>query len=126
MPEQLNCIPSPRSHRTKSADYLRLVSLVVATGFFSATVLAQTPSLETQRYVQDIKTLTQPKMEGRGDGTKGLVRAEHLLADRYKKLGLLPAGKNGYLQPFVVTTGAKLKKDNHLIVSKAARVPLSR
>jgi len=126
MPEQQNCIPSPRSHRTKSADYLRLVSLVVATGFFSATVLAQTPSLETQRYVQDIKTLTQPKMEGRGDGTKGLVRAEHLLADRYKKLGLLPAGKNGYLQPFVVTTGAKLKKDNHLIVSNAAsRTPLA-
>jgi hypothetical protein len=126
MPEQQNCIPSPRSHRAKSAGYLRLVSLVVATGFFSATVLAQTPSLETQRYVQDIKTLTQPKMEGRGDGTKGLVRAEHLLADRYKKLGLLPAGKNGYLQPFVVTTGAKLKKDNHLIVSNAAsRTPLA-
>ena len=55
-------------------------------------------------------------MEGRGDGTKGLVRAEHFLESRYKSLGLLPAGSQGFLQPFTVTTGAKLAGRNHLTV----------
>jgi Peptidase family M28/PDZ domain/PA domain len=121
-----NRVSSLPSFFFKSLASLRLGSLFVATAIFAAATLAQTPSAETQRYVQDIKTLTQPKMEGRGDGTKGLVRAEHLLGDRYKKLGLSPAGKIGYLQPFVVTTGARLKKNNHLIVANAAaRTPLA-
>ena len=52
-------------------------------------------------------------MEGRGAGTKGLTRAEHLIEKRYKELGLQPAGVNGYAQPFTVVTGARLKSDNH-------------
>ncbi|MGA7461974.1 MAG: M28 family peptidase, partial [Candidatus Korobacteraceae bacterium] len=35
---------------------------------------------------------------------------------RYKTLALQPAGTNGYVQPFTVTTGAKLKADNSLVV----------
>lgn len=71
---------------------------------------------DAQRYVNDIKTLTLAKMEGRGEGTKGLVRAEHMLAERYKSVGLEPAGKKGFLEAFTVTTGAKLKGKNHLLV----------
>jgi Zn-dependent M28 family amino/carboxypeptidase len=82
----------------------------------AAPTTTQVSPADPQRYLNDIKTLTQPKMEGRGDGTKGLVRAEHVLEARYKSFGLEPAGKNGYLQPFVVTTGAKLKGKNHLLV----------
>ena len=51
-------------------------------------------------------------MEGRGAGTKGLTRAQHLIEKRYKELGLEPAGLNGYTQPFTVVTGARLKSDN--------------
>ncbi len=83
--------------------------------FASPTATQLTPA-DPQRYLNDIKTLTQPKMEGRGDGLKGLTRAEHILVERYKSLGLEPAGSNGYLQPFTVTTGAKLKRKNHLLV----------
>jgi aminopeptidase YwaD len=61
-------------------------------------------------------TLTQPRMEGRGDGLKGLTRAEHVLVDRYKSLGLEPAGTKGFLQPFTVTTGAKLRGNNHFTI----------
>ncbi len=75
---------------------------------------------DSQRYVNDIKTLSQPKMEGRGDGTKGLVRAEHLLRDRYKSYGLEPAGQKGYLQAFTVTTGAKLQGKNDLVIENGA------
>ena len=76
-------------------------------------VFAQSAS---ERYLADVKALSAPKMEGRGDGTAGLTRAEHLIAERYKKLGLEPAGRNGYLQPFTVITGARLNGDNHMTV----------
>jgi Zn-dependent M28 family amino/carboxypeptidase len=68
------------------------------------------------RYLNDIKSLAAPDMEGRGAGTKGLTRAEHLIEKRYKELGIPPAGVNGYAQPFTVITGARLKSDNHFVV----------
>jgi peptidase M28-like protein/PDZ domain-containing protein/PA domain-containing protein len=71
---------------------------------------------DADRYLNDIKALTTPEMEGRGDGTKGLTRAAHLIEQRYKSLGLEPAGTQGFYQPFTVITGAQLKGKNHLVV----------
>lgn len=90
--------------------------LLVAYLAVAAPTTTQLSLADPQHYLNDVKTLTQANMEGRGDGSKGLVRAEHLIAARYKSLGLEPAGKNGYLQPFVVSTGAKLKGKNHFII----------
>jgi hypothetical protein len=74
------------------------------------------------RYLNDIKSLTAPSMEGRGDGTKGLTRAAHMLEKRYKQLGLKPAGSNSYFQPFTVITGAQLKSShNHFLVQDTAQ-----
>jgi Zn-dependent M28 family amino/carboxypeptidase len=92
-----------------------LLLLVVSVAWAVPTAVAPA---EAQRYLNDIKTMTQPNMEGRGDGTKGLVRAEHVLQARYKSLGLEPAGDHGYLQVFAVTTGAKLKGKNQLLIQK--------
>jgi len=92
------------------------LSILVLSLAFAAPTTTQLAPASPQRYIADIKTLTAAKMEGRGDGTKGLLRAEHVIADRYKSLGLLPAGKQGYLQPFVVTTGAKLNGTNRLTI----------
>ena len=82
---------------------------------------ASTPvqQADPARYLNDIKSLASPEMEGRGAGTKGLTRSEHLIEQRYKALGLRPAGVNGYAQPFKVVTGARLKSDNHFIVQTA-------
>jgi aminopeptidase YwaD len=74
------------------------------------------PQADPTRYLNDIKSLASPEMEGRGAGTKGLTRAEHLIEKRYKELGLQPAGAHGYAQPFSVITGARLKPDNSLKV----------
>jgi aminopeptidase YwaD len=91
---------------------------------FTAALLfaaASTPvqQADPTRYVNDIKSLAAPEMEGRGAGTKGLTRAEHLIEKRYKELGLEPAGVNGYAQPFTVVTGARLKSDNRFVVQGA-------
>src|SRR5579864_5948543 len=69
---------------------------------------------DAARYLDTIKTLASPEMEGRGAGTKGIDRAAHLLEERYRSLGLDPAGTQGFFQPFTVTTGAKLVSGNDL------------
>ncbi|HTT19066.1 MAG TPA: M28 family peptidase [Candidatus Sulfotelmatobacter sp.] len=87
----------------------------------SAAVLAasSTPQADPNRYVNDVKDLASPEMEGRGAGTNGLTRAEHLIEKRYKQLHLAPAGVNGYEQPFSVITGARLKSDNRCSLQTA-------
>jgi Zn-dependent M28 family amino/carboxypeptidase len=71
---------------------------------------------DSRRYLEDVKLLSAPDMEGRGTGTKGIERAAHLIEQRYKNLGLEPAGTHGYFQPFTVITGAELKGKNELHV----------
>ncbi len=44
-----------------------------------------------KRYVEDVKVLTTPEMQGRGDGTKGLSRAAKYIERQFKRLGLEPA-----------------------------------
>ena len=101
--------PSLSLRKRKPLSILAFVLAICAAGIGHA----QTAS---QRYLDDVRQLTVPSMEGRGDGTKGLTRAAHLIEQRYKTLGLEPAGVRSYLQPFAVVTGAKLKADNFLHV----------
>ena len=75
-------------------------------------------SADPARYLDDIKFLTAPSMEGRGDGTKGLTRAAQFLEKHYQQLGLKPAGTNSYFQPFTLITGAKLKGDSRFSVQE--------
>ncbi|MFZ1132765.1 MAG: hypothetical protein WAN38_18455, partial [Terriglobales bacterium] len=74
------------------------------------------PAADPHRYLDDIKALSAPAMEGRGAGSKGLIRAQHLIEKRYQSLGLEPAGTSTYLQPFSVITGAQLKGKNNFAV----------
>jgi S1-C subfamily serine protease len=90
---------------------------VLVLPFAAAGAPPTLPAADPNRYLDDIKALTTPAMEGRGAGTKGLTRAQHLIEKRYKSLGLEPAGVNGtYLQPFTVITGAQLKRKNEFEV----------
>jgi len=97
--------------------YRSLLALF-AIAFLSAAS-TPVPQADPVRYLNDIKALASPEMEGRGSGTKGQTRAEHLIEKRYKELGLQPAGVNGYSQAFTVITGARLKSDNHFVVQAA-------
>jgi hypothetical protein len=93
-----------------------LITLLALT-FVAAAALPVIPTADPHRYLDDIKSLSAPAMEGRGAGTKGLTRAQHLIEKRYQSLGLEPAGINSsYLQPFTVITGAQLKGKNELIL----------
>jgi hypothetical protein len=97
----------------------------LACALFALALIAAADALPTvgiadsERYINDVKTLTTAKMEGRGPGTKGLEKAAHMLEKRYQSLGLEPAGTSGYFQPFTVITGAKLRGKNRLSVQIA-------
>jgi hypothetical protein len=85
--------------------------------------LLAAPKLEhaqEQRYVEHLKFLAAPEMEGRGAGTAGLQRAGEYVVDHFRRMGLQPIGDKGsYKQAFPVTTGAKLGAGNRLAVAGA-------
>ncbi len=99
---------------------LRRLTFVLAATFVLIAATSPAPKADSDRYWSDVKALASPDMEGRGDGTKGLTKAEHLIESRYKQLHLDPAGAKGYAQPFSVITGARLKSDNRCVVHSAA------
>src|SRR5258707_9913053 len=84
---------------------------LLALAFFAASAVAAADSADPKRYLEDIKALTTPAMAGRGDGAPGLTLAASMIEQRLRALGFRPVGKNSYLQPFTVVTGAKLKEN---------------
>ncbi len=96
----------------------RIFLASVAVVLLSAAATAPVGQADAARVLNDIKTLSAPEMEGRGAGTKGLAHAADLIVKRYKELKISPAGTKGYLQPFTLITGARLKSDNRLVVIK--------
>ncbi|MGH9681262.1 MAG: M28 family peptidase, partial [Candidatus Acidiferrales bacterium] len=112
-PGQFTKRPGPCSSLWRRAQLIFALALLAAA---AATFAA--PSADPTRYLDDIKTLTAPRMEGRGAGTKGIVRAADMIERRYRSLGLQPAGTDGYFQPFTVITGAKLQGANRLEVEE--------
>ena len=109
----------PRFQRVQRALASLALSLVVAIQAQAAPQALD--SSDPSRYLDDIKSLTAPSMEGRGDGTKGLTRAAQFLEKHYQQLGLKPAGTNSYFQPFTVITGAKLKGDSRFSVEEGTK-----
>jgi aminopeptidase YwaD len=110
-----------RSHRTEdhgparpASRWLLCAALVTALVAAAAAQTFTVGTADPTRYLNDIKVLSAPAMEGRGDDTKGIMLATHLLEERYKSLGLEPAGSQGFLQPFSLITGARLAGNNRL------------
>ena len=94
----------------------RGAGLAIALAFLAVRIAADTGSADPKRYLDDIKALSSPAMEGRGAGTKGIERAANLIEQRYRSLGLQPAGAKSFFQPFTVITGAMLKQGNRMEV----------
>ena len=108
---------APRRRTLGNSSALGLAFAVVFATAVACAVFAQAPSVapaDSARYLDTIKALTTPAMEGRGDDTAGINKAAELLERRYKSFGLEPAGTNGFLQPFSVITGAKLAGNNQV------------
>lgn len=92
-----------------------VVSLSITTALCAIHAQTLAPA-DAERYIREVKTLSAPNMEGRGDGSKGLTRARDILVKRYASLGLEPKGSEGFLQPFDIITGAELTAGNRFDV----------
>jgi len=116
-----SCVHSIRVVRAPANEQAPSVFVLLSLALVASAFPQSIGSTDPTRYLEDVKALTTPSMEGRGDGTKGLTRAAHLLESRYKHLGLKPAGTNSYFQPFTVITGARLKSHNRITVAEGAQ-----
>src|SRR5437660_1301780 len=121
MPQSLRFCPNPYEVPWPRRRFLVPALAAVLALALAVAAPAQAPATapalgkaDATRYLDTVRTLASPDMEGRGAGTKGIDRAAHLLEQRYQSLGLDPAGTQGYFQPFAVTTGAKLVAHNDL------------
>src|SRR5262249_9762617 len=69
----------------------------------------------------DVRWLADPAREGRGVGTAGLAAAGSYIEERFRTLGLEPAGDGGtFRQAFDVRTGLANGPATHLTLAGAA------
>ncbi len=94
-------------HRLRFTAALRLlvVATVVATGCGRAPRPPRPPvdPAATERFARDVSRLTDDQLLGRAVGTPGLETAGEWIEERFRKLGLRPAGDaDGYRQSLTV------------------------
>ena len=73
---------------------------------------ATPPAPETaaaDRFRDDVRWLADDAREGRGIGSAGLDSAKRWLADRFRALGVEPAGTDGYFESFDVPVGVEVE-----------------
>jgi Peptidase family M28/PDZ domain/PA domain len=104
------------SRLTMIPTRLLLPAVLAIIAFVPAAAQVASP----EAYLEDVKFLSSPDLRGRGAGTPELDQAAAYIAEKFEEAGLQPAGENGYLQPFQVTTGAVMGEDNHLSVHSPA------
>lgn len=64
---------------------------------------------DSARLLRFVRELADPRLEGRGVGTPGLVQAANLVEQTMRAIGLRPAGEGGtWNQRFEVTTGVEV------------------
>ncbi len=107
----------------------RSIFLLVMVSLFTCHVYAQhlitdtpkgTPTLvpDTVLLRQYIMALADDAMEGRETGTVGEKKAYMYLTGKFRSVGLIPKGTNGYVQPFPFNAGSYMGKSNELVVGK--------
>ena len=86
------------------------LAVLVAAAAYSATSGA--PAFDPDRYLGHIKFLASPEMRGRESGSPELEKAAQYIAAQFRADGLKPVDGKSYLQPFEVTTMAKMGRAN--------------
>jgi len=84
---------------------------------------AAAPAPETAaagRFHDDVRWLADDAREGRGIGTAGLAEASRWLADRFREIGLAPAGEDGgWFQSFTVPVGVEARPGTAVAIDGA-------
>ena len=98
---------------------LSFVTALVVVSSLSVASAKRVERTQAQHYLEHVKYLAGPELQGRGAGTPGLDLASKYIANQLRQFGLRPAGDTGtYLQPFQVTVTAKPGKNNQLSLAR--------
>ena len=101
----------------------------IALGGLVATPVVTSPGpnmpaasgISTDRYMEHVRYLADPTMQGRGNGSPELDRAADYIAAQFRLRGLRPAGENGtYFQTFELITGIEFGDGNRLTLGETA------
>jgi hypothetical protein len=101
---------------------VRLCAFVLALGLLALPSSgAELGRSDSDRYIEHVKWLAAPERKGRGAGMPELEEAGRYIADAFRSYGLEPGvGGTSFLQPFRVTTGGRMGRDNRFIAETAA------
>jgi hypothetical protein len=92
----------------------------IAAGFLAAAI--HDGSFSPDRYLNNIKYLASPELRGRESGSPELEKAAQYIASQFKGDGLKSLDGRNYLQPFEITTSAKLGGNNRLEIAAGPNV----
>ncbi|MBI2189056.1 MAG: M28 family peptidase [Acidobacteria bacterium] len=86
----------------------RVLALVAALFLPLSQGVAQAPAgfaryVDRAQLMREVAALGNPGLEGRETGSPGAVRARAWIVERFREIGITPAGTGGYTQPFTVT-----------------------
>ena len=82
----------------------------------AADLSATAPEIRPEDARLHVERLTDESMDGRLTGTPGEAAATAYVADAFERLGLEPAGEDGFFQAFDFTSGVSLEGPNVLSV----------
>jgi hypothetical protein len=82
----------------------------------------KTPKITASEISSHIKYLASDELAGRFPGTDGDVLARNYIINEFKNYKILPAGENGYLQPFDYISEIKLGKNNAISISDLGNI----
>ncbi len=102
----------------KHIKFLRifiLLSVVAACSVSKNT--GKTDSQLDENLRKHIAYLADDKLEGRRTGTEGEKLAMDYISGRFKEIGLLPKGTNGYYQPFEVYDGKMIGPSTEMVIN---------
>ncbi|MFN6112950.1 MAG: hypothetical protein ACK47W_04290, partial [Bacteroidota bacterium] len=82
-------------------------------GIVRGNVRSQTAtSAEAQRILDHVRVLASDSCQGRGPGSSGIEKAAAYVMQQFQSIGVRPAGRASYGDPFTLTTGVKLSEPN--------------
>lgn len=108
--------------RLHSQPIIVLFALVLST--VNGTLSAQTATTaEAQRIVDHVRILASDSCQGRGPGSGGIEKAAAYVMSQFQSIGVRPAGRASYGDPFTLTTGIKLSEPNAVSFSVVIERP---
>lgn len=95
----------------------KIICFLLVTWLLPAAVLAQADTSLISHLKDHIYYLSSDKLKGRNTGSAGEKKSYNYIISQYKRIGLIPKGEHGFLQPFEFNYGKQRSGKNQLMVN---------